>query len=121
MSQARGTEEGTKRFWASWIVSDDDYRPLTYPPNPAILGWWCSGYDAADNAILCGLVEAHSIASAKGAILRDWPGVTWRFFEPKPPDFTVASDRFQLSDWMKTRMGQPQPTYQSRREGEIEE
>lgn len=92
------------RFWMSWIVSEEDYRPLTFPPNAAILGWWCSGYDTDDHSILCGLVEAKNEAAARKAVLRDWPGISWRFVEPKDTNHIIQSDRFPLSDWMKERM-----------------
>ena len=92
------------RWWMSWIVAEDDHRPLTFPPNQAVLGWWCTGYDADDNSILCGLVEASSLKTAESAVLVDWPGIRWRFKEEREPNFVVTSDRFPLSDWMRQRM-----------------
>ena len=95
-----------KRWWMSWIVTDEDYRPLTYPPNPAILGWWCTGYDARGRNILCGLVQAETLELAQAAVLQDWPGIEWRFSDERPVFYVLDSDRFPLSDWMKQRMEQ---------------
>ena len=93
------------RFWMSWIVAEEDYRPLTYPPNAAILGWWKSGEDMDGNAILCGLVQASDEDSAENAVTKDWPGIEWRFVNPESDNYVVTSDRFPLSDWMTSRMG----------------
>jgi len=93
-----------RRFWMSWFVSEEDYRPLTYPPNAAILGWWCTGTSSDDRATLCGLVDATTEEEARAAVLRDWPGIEWRFIEPQDADYVIMSDRFPLSDWMKQRM-----------------
>ena len=94
---------GTKRYWLSWIQPTDDHRPLTYPPNRAILGWWCSG-DTSKGSVLCGLVEAADDAAAKAAVLTDWPEATaWRFCEEHEPDFRPGT-RFPLSNWMLERV-----------------
>jgi len=92
------------RFWMSWILTDEDYRPLTYPPNEAILGWWFTGTTSDERAILCGLVDSPTRDEAKAAVLKDWPGIEWRFIETKNPDTVITSDRFPLSEWMKSRM-----------------
>jgi hypothetical protein len=95
------------RYWVSWAQETEDYRPVDYPPNRKILGWWCSGTDADDKAILCALVEAAGPSDARDAVYIDWPEATqntdWRFFEEKPADF-VPGDRFPLSDWMNERV-----------------
>jgi hypothetical protein len=91
------------RYWLSWIQPTKDFRPLTDPPNAAILGWWCSGYDSDDNATLCAGVEAKSERSAKAAVHIDWPEAkVWRFCEAVPDDF-MPSDRFPLKDWALQR------------------
>lgn len=93
----------TDKFWVSWIERADDYRPTTYPPNGAILGWWCSGYDVNDGAVLCALVAARSEASAKAAIVKDWPEASeWRFCEGRGSAWTPG-DRFALEPWMEAR------------------
>lgn len=93
-----------QRFWASWVQPTDDHRPKTYPPNAAILGWWCSGYDADDNATLVALIEAADEDAALRAVTADWPEIAgWRFIETCGPEFRL-SDRFPLSDWMKQRI-----------------
>jgi len=94
----------TKRWWMSWIVEEEDHRPLTFPPNVAVLGWWCTGYDASGSSILCGLIQAETVEAARDAVLVDWPGITWRFEHEKDSEYVVTSDRFPLSDWMKQRM-----------------
>jgi hypothetical protein len=93
-----------KRWWMSWIVEENDYRPLTFPPNPAILGWWCTGEDAEGRNMLCGLVEATNLYRARQAVLKDWPGIAWRFVSRRENSYVISSDRFPLSDWMKKRM-----------------
>lgn len=93
------------RFWISWVQRTDDYRSFTFPPKESILGWWCSGYDADEKAILCAVVEAKSVAAAWLAVHAEWPEAersNARFCEVKSSDF-VPGDRFPLSDWMKAR------------------
>jgi len=99
------------RYWVSWIQKTEDYRPLTFPPNRRILGWWCSGYDyEGDNeyATICTLIEADCIAEATASVLIDWPesiesGDDFRFFEEKSDDW-LPGDRFPFSDWMNERL-----------------
>jgi hypothetical protein len=96
-----------KRFWISWVQDTDDHRPLTFPPNKAVLGWWCSGETASGAAIICALVVARHEAAARDAIIKDWPEALehsdWRFFDCVGNSWEL-SDRFPLSDWMKERM-----------------
>lgn len=95
----------TTRFWVSWHQPTDDYRPLTDPPHPQVLGWWCSGYDANDVSILCALVEAESETDAEVFVVISWPEAErWRFCEPKGTDW-LPGDRFPLSPWMTERLG----------------
>ena len=92
------------RFWVSWVQRSDDYRPLGYPPHEPVLGWWCSGYDSADNATLCALIEAADEKAAEEVIKKEWPEWTeWRFIEPRENDHRPG-DRFPLSDWMEARI-----------------
>ncbi len=92
------------RYWVSWHQPTDDYRPLQDPPNAAILGWWCSGYDSNDVPILCALIEAGSERIGKAAIEKDWPEAQrYRFFNEVGQDF-LLSDRFPMSAWMKKRI-----------------
>ena len=99
-----------RRFWVSWVCEEEDYRPLAYPPNPRILGWWCSGEDANGNTVLCAAVEARDEEAARDAIYADWPEaerttdtIGWRIFgEIETPDWRPG-DRFPLSDWMISR------------------
>ncbi len=95
-----------KRYWVSWVQPGDDHRPLTFPPNDAILGWWCSGYTESDKAILCALVLALSEELARAAIYMDWPEAktaNWRFVNERDRDY-LPGDRFPLSEWMKARI-----------------
>lgn len=96
------------RFWISWEERSPDHRPLTDPPNVAILGWWCSGYGDG-YATLCALVEARSERAAKAAVDQDWPAVgrrVWRFVEERDADW-LPGDRFPMSGWMRTRAEVP--------------
>jgi hypothetical protein len=91
------------RYWLSWIQPTEDYRPKTYPPNKDVLGWWCSGYDSEDNAILCACVAAKTETKAKSVIKKDWPEAKqWRFCDPQTADFRPG-DRFPIAGWMTER------------------
>ena len=91
------------RFWVSWIQQTCDHRPLTYPPNDGILGWWCSGYDASGDAVLCAVIEAEDADAVRSVVVRDWPEASvWRCFEPRDCDWK-PNDRFPLADWMRLR------------------
>jgi hypothetical protein len=93
-----------KRFWMSWNEPARDHRPLNYPPNPQILGWWCSGYGSDDVAMLCAWVEATDEDTARAAILLDWPGnKSWRFGDEVGRDWRPGN-RFPLPDWSKDRV-----------------
>ena len=61
------------RFWLSWPQPTKDYRPLTDPPVTGVLGWWCSGYDSEDRAVLCALVAANTVGAAKSLVRQSWP------------------------------------------------
>ena len=92
------------RFWISWQQPTSDPRPLTAPPNAAVLGWWESGIGDG-HFTLCAVVEAKSEAEAKAAVRKDWPEAgDWRFCEERPASWR-PSDRFPLSDWMVLRFG----------------
>lgn len=95
------------RWWVSWYQPTEDYRPLSSPPNEAILGWWCSGMRCADEAsTLCALVHAASERAAKKAIQIDWPEAReWRFCETRPDDYLPA-DRFPVAPWMRQRIAE---------------
>jgi hypothetical protein len=95
-------------YWISWYQPTEDYRPLGYPPNEAVLGWWCSGSRCSDDAAtLCAYVHAGDEKAAKEAVLRDWPEATeWRFCEPR--EAVIESSRFPLEDWMRERMSKQQ-------------
>jgi hypothetical protein len=98
------------RYWISWYETAEDHRPLTYPPNVSILGWWCSGYRCSDDAAtICALVEAKDSRSAHNAIVKDWPGdKDWRFTDEVDSGW-IPSDRFPVEEWMKERVGDGKP------------
>jgi hypothetical protein len=91
-------------FWISWYQPTEDYRPLGYPPNAAILGWWCTGTRTSDDAsTICALVRAEDEAAAQSAVIIDWPeAIDWRFCELRHD--WQSSARFPLTDWMVERM-----------------
>lgn len=92
------------RFWISWFQPTKDHRPLTFPPNEAIAGWWCSGYNSVDHATICAAVDAESEDDAHEAIKKDWPEATgWRFCEQVESEFR-PNDRFPPSPWMVPRL-----------------
>lgn len=90
-------------YWISWYQPTEDHRPLTYPPNKGVLGWWCTGMsDKGDT--LCAMVVADTAVHAEEIIRVDWPEAeTWRFCDEVAT--TTLSDRFPLdSKWMKPRI-----------------
>ena len=91
-------------YWISWYQPTDDERPLNYPPNDAVLGWWNSGSRCSDCAhTLCAWVSAPDEETAKSAVQRDWPeAVEWRFCEKR--DRIDSGDRFRPTNWMIPRM-----------------
>lgn len=95
-----------KRFWVSWICTEEDHRPMSYPPGEGVLGWWCSGYDGDGNSSMVALLEAENTDECRTIIEKDWPefkGLPWRFIENRPEGW-LPNDRFPLSDWMKERV-----------------
>jgi hypothetical protein len=101
------------RFWLSWHQPTNDSRPLTYPPNQSVLGWWESGlsYEVNDDGdevvmpVLCAIVDAIDEQGAKASVLIDWPEAEgWRFVVPLRGEWSL-SDRFPLADWMIERLG----------------
>lgn len=94
-----------KHFWLSWQQQTEDHRPLTCPPNAAILGWWCTGYDGRGNATLCALVQAKSEKDAENQVYVDWPEAgPWRFNDEVTGDLSLG-DRYVIDqDWMRERL-----------------
>ncbi|MEI1732113.1 hypothetical protein V8P91_17185 [Acinetobacter baumannii] len=101
-----------KTYWCSWYQPTLDHRPLNYPPNEQIIGWWCSGYAMDDNgdftiSTLCAWVKAKSEEDVIKAVNKDWPEITsldqFRFCEEHP---FVSNERFSIEsyDWMKQRV-----------------
>jgi hypothetical protein len=99
-----------KRYWVSWTQRTEDFRPLSYPPNESILGWWCSGSDGDGNAVLCAVVAAAEDSDVCSAIFKDWPEAkdeimnnNWRIFCEKKVDWKPG-DRFPINKtWMAER------------------
>ena len=95
-----------KLYWTSWIQPTKDARPLGYPPNKAVLGWWKAGTRLPDKSdVLCALVVGSSPESAKASIKLDWPEAEeWRFIDQVQT--TALSDRFEIKPWMHKRMSE---------------
>lgn len=92
------------RFWVSWVQPTKDYRPVNFPPNPKVLGWWCSGY-RDEQAIIVALIEAEDEKTAEQVIKKDWPEWSvWRFIYERDSDYQPPGDRFPLSEWMRQRI-----------------
>ena len=97
-----------KLFWLSWPQPTADFRPLTDPPDARVMGWWCSGQDAEDRALLCALVEGRTMQEAKLGVRASWPEApsvrcSWRIEQEREDDWTPG-DRFPLSTWMRRRL-----------------
>ncbi len=99
-------QDELKYYWVSWYQPTEDYRPLSYPPNESILGWWCIGSRIDDGAFtLCALVKAMNADNAKQNIIKEWPeAIEWRFCDQRKT--LMLSNRFPLSDWMIERFEQ---------------
>lgn len=99
-------EEAMNRYWISWYQPTEDFRPLTDPPNPSVLAWWCSGQRMDGQATLVALVTAATESEAQAVILKDWPEVTeWRFNEYCEKDW-LPGDRFPITKgWQRERLG----------------
>lgn len=91
-----------KLWWISWYQPTEDERPLTFPPNEAILGWWNSGSRCSDNAhTICAVVRAETEEEAKAAVRKDWPEAEdWRFCGETGG---LPGNRFPLGEWMTPR------------------
>lgn len=89
-------------YWISWYQPTKDFRPMSYPPNKNILGWWKTGESHLRESILVAMVNAISVNDAKKIIRKDWPEVTtWQFIDEKTS--LDLSDRFPLTEWMTER------------------
>ena len=88
-------------YWISWLQPTIDYRPLAFPPNDDILGYWCT--ESTSNVFtLYAYVVAGDEEGARAKILKDWPEAKdWRICEPQ--DIVVDSDHFPLNDWTIAR------------------
>lgn len=100
----------TPRFWLSWEQPSEDYRPISYPPNEAILGWWCTGLvgtikPLGSLATLSALVAAETEELAWAAVKQDWPDMGDRRFSVERSGEWIPTDRFALQSWMISRLG----------------
>lgn len=95
-----------KLYWTSWIQPTKDTRPLGYPPNPNVLGWWKTGTRLPDQSgVLCAMVKANTPEDARGFVKVDWPEADeWRFTDQIHT--TTLSDRFEIKPWMHKRMSE---------------
>lgn len=92
-----------KYYWIGWYQPTEDHRPLRFPPQRLVFGWWCTGQDMEDNFTMVAWVKARNEEEAKETILTEWPEAErWRFCERK--ERIESSDRFPFSDWMKKRI-----------------
>ena len=90
-------------YWVSWYQPTQDFRPLSFPPNKNILGWWKTGENTSNESTLVAIVNAVSVKDAEKLIRKDWPEVTnWRFIEKKST--LLLNDRFLLTNWMIERI-----------------
>jgi hypothetical protein len=95
-----------KKWWVSWYQDGDDYRPLNFPPNEGVLGWWCSGEAADGSATLVALLAARDESHAREIVNADWPELgesEWRFADERDSSYRPGT-RFVLTDWMEKRM-----------------
>ena len=89
--------------WISWYQPTEDPRPLNFPPNQYVLGWWVTGETMDGVQILCALVIATTEENAQRITKVDWPEAEdWRFCEET--ETTELSDRFPYPDWAEKRV-----------------
>jgi hypothetical protein len=90
----------SKYKWISWFQPGDDHRPINFPPDKRVLGWWKTGERSYDSAsTLVSLVLAKTEEEALSILKIDWPEVDEvRFCEDK--NDTKLSDRFPIKEWM---------------------
>lgn len=97
----------SKLYWCSWNQPTEDHRPIKFPPNEQILGWWCSG-NGPEGATLCAWVKAEDEPDVLKTVNKDWPEITsmeqFRFCEEK--EKYEPCDRFPIepNEWMQERM-----------------
>lgn len=95
-------------YWTSWVQQSADHRPVVFPPTKNILGWWCSGYDSNDLAILCAWILAIDETDVLTQVQENWPEVKslsdFRFLDEKHQ--YSYSDRFKpsASSWIYDRL-----------------
>lgn len=96
--------ERMKRYWATWETPTECFLPMTYPPTPAIKGWWKIETNDTGEAILCAVVDADGIKDAKAQIIYDWPEATsFNFCNMKSTSW-MPSKKYILEKWMKERL-----------------
>lgn len=103
----------TALWWVGWEEwnSPDDPRPLSFPPGPAVIASWCTGYGDG-YATMVALVAAPDVEAVSGAIDRDWPlpkdslqsTRTWRFLDRWDQRPIVLGDRFPMLEWSRARL-----------------
>lgn len=90
-------------YWVSWYQPTLDFRPLSFPPNNNILGWWKTGENTSNESTLVAIVTSISSDDVREIVHIDWPEVTnWRFIEKKST--LLLNDRFPLTNWMIERI-----------------
>lgn len=98
-----------RRWWIRWLEYDSpaDSRPITCPPNDAILAWWETGIAGDDSHVtMVAFVQAKTEAAAKKAIAKDWPGKRrrWSFVNEVDDMAWRPGDRFPLQQWSLERL-----------------
>ena len=87
-------------YWVSWFSAEKDHRPIQDPPTEEIIGWWCSGYDSSDRAILLAWIISKSDDQLEEIIKKNWPEFTqsdFRFFGKRKDKIDTIFGRFPLS------------------------
>ena len=82
------------RFWVRFHEPSEDFRPLTDPPSPPVISWWCTGTDANSQAIICAVVDAHSVNDAKSVIRSAWTPSEIEEPDEKPAGWMPDPGRF---------------------------
>lgn len=99
-----------KQFWCSWREVTKDYRPITFPPNDNVLGWWMTGEecgppDFVRQAVnICAFILGKDEDDVRASIKKDWPEFDGEFrFIDQYKLGSLPGNRFLMDDWMRER------------------
>jgi len=81
------------RYWVSWYILTEDYKPIHVDEN--IPECWCTGSNH-DSETMCAIVDADDGDAAHETICTYWNShaIRWRFIHEVSHDWCPDPDRF---------------------------